>query len=306
MPSAPKKLLILAVLEVLRTHTGDHRRMLQADIVQALADDYGISATRKTVRQNLTVLQEAGYPIEYEKGWYYEHPFCCAEVNVLVDSVKYNPAIPVKQANDLIRRIREFGDICSAAPYAYQGISKPQNPEFMYTYDILCEAIETRRRVAFCYGDFDVDKKLHPRIDDSGEHKLYIVSPYRIIQANGRTYLVCNIDKYDELTHFRVDRMMGIRLDKQAARSIRELPEYTNGLDIKNYVNKHVHMFSGEASFHRLKCQRSLCGSVLDWFGMDVTFERVTAESFEVCVYVDELSLKYWLLMYGENAREVL
>lgn len=304
MPGATKKVLILAILEILRGKTDAEHPMLQADIMKALERQYGMTATRKTVRQNLTVLLEAGYPIEYDKGWYYEHPFCYAELKLITDSIRFNTAIRKKQADELINRVRALGS-AFIKPDMLPSPDKPKNPEFMYTYDVLHEAIDKGRQVSFVYNDYDVDKKLHPRLDADGEPKSYTVSPYHIIVSNGHTYLVCNIAKYDTLTHFRADRMTGIRLCESPIRMMRDLPEYSHGFDLQTYTNRHLHMFSGEPSAHRLACSRGLCGDVLDWFGMDVKFDHITDQSFQVCVYSDETSLQYWLSMYGEFAKEV-
>ena len=75
MPSAPKKMLILAILEILRKYTDCEHGLLQTDIIEKLERDYDLTATRKSVRANLTELQIAGYPIDYINGWYYEHEF---------------------------------------------------------------------------------------------------------------------------------------------------------------------------------------------------------------------------------------
>ncbi len=304
MPSAPKKMLILAILEILRQKTDAEHRMYQVDIINELMRQYGISATRKTVRQSITTLLESGYPIEYRNGWYYEHSFCYAELNVIIDSIRFNTAIPNKQAEYLIDRIKALGGDCFKSD-ALASQNKPRNPEFMYTYEILHDAIDKAKQITFHYNDFDVDKQMHPRLDEKGEEKQYRASPYRIIQSNGRSYLICNIEKYDEITHFRVDRMTDARICDYPARSIYSLPGYSQGLDVGTYAGKHLHMFSFEAAYHRLECSRGICGDVLDWFGMDVQFDHITDKSFHVCVLTDAVSLKYWLLMYGEYAREV-
>ena len=69
MSTAPKKLLILAILEVLRKYTNIDHRLLQSEIIAKLESDYDLTATRKSVRANLADLEDAGYPVLYDNGW---------------------------------------------------------------------------------------------------------------------------------------------------------------------------------------------------------------------------------------------
>ena len=75
MPAEKKKMLILAILGILRDGTDENNRIRQAEIITRLNRDYHLTATRKSVRKNLADLQEAGYPVRFRKGWFYEHPF---------------------------------------------------------------------------------------------------------------------------------------------------------------------------------------------------------------------------------------
>jgi len=301
MPPATKKMLILAILEILQKYTDADHRLRQADIIEKLVQDYGLSAARKAVGTNLTALQDAGYSITCDNGWYYEHTFCEAELNLLIDSVLFNGSIPHKQRADLVKRIRALGGQ-HYKPIIGSSMNKPVNPEFMLTYEVLHEAIARHRMVQFHYGAFDVDKQLHLRPDETGAPKLYTVSPYHVVQANGHNYLIANVSKYDKLTHFRLDRMLHIVITDEPARSIRSITGYENGMNVQNYLNAHLHMFSGKAQAYRLLCKRYMAGDILDWFGMDVRFTQVTEETFVAHIHSDERSLKFWLMMYGEHA----
>ena len=51
-----------------------------------------------------------------------------------------------------------------------------------------------------------MDKKLHPRKSEP-----YIINPYQMVAVNDKYYLICNVDKYDNVAHFRVDRITDIK-----------------------------------------------------------------------------------------------
>lgn len=203
MAVVPKKMLTLAILETLREQTDAQHRMRQADIAAWLEKDYGLKVTRKSISVNLSELAAAGYPLEYKDGWYYEHEFSEAELNLLTDSLMYNPSIPYAQSRDMAAKVRVLGGKWYK-PALGQSLNRPANPQFMYSLDVLHEAIAAHRRVVFQYGDYAVDKRLHPRLDESGEPKTYEVNPYRIVISNGRHYLIGNVHRYDNAAHFEL------------------------------------------------------------------------------------------------------
>jgi len=304
MSTTPKKLLILAILEILRKYTDENHRLLQAEIISRLEADYDLTATRKSVRANLADLEDAGYPVLYDNGWYYDHEFCGAELNLLTDSLLHNPNIPYKQCKQLIEKLKTLGSqYCK--PVLGTGQKRPANPQFLYTMDVIHEAIEAEKKVRFCYGDYDVDKKLHPRLNDSGEAKEYIVNPYRVVCANGRYYLICNVDKYDNLTHFRMDYIMDVRTEDAPVKPMQSMAQFKNGIDIAQYIAEHPHMFSGKVETAHIIVRRDFVSELLDWFGLDVEFTSVTDTEAEAVIHADELSLFYWLKMYSDYARRI-
>ena len=65
-----------------------------------------------------------------------------------------------------------------------------------------------------------MDKALHLRKAANGRTKIYKINPYRTCTVNGRYYLICNVDKYDSLCHFRIDRILDAKQLKSAAKFI--------------------------------------------------------------------------------------
>jgi predicted DNA-binding transcriptional regulator YafY len=90
----------------------------------------------------------------------------------------------------------------------------------------LDEAITKNKKVAFIYNSYGADKKLHPKREIE-----YIVNPYQMVATNGRYYLVCNYDKYDTISNYRVDRITKIRISSIQtsgailSKSIKKLPD---------------------------------------------------------------------------------
>lgn len=78
---------------------------------------------------------------------------------------------------------------------------------------ILHEAINNKLQVALIYGTYDI-------LDDSGkvtfharnEDKPYVLNPYATIWNDGEYYLIATHSGYDNPVHFRVDRIISVKL----------------------------------------------------------------------------------------------
>ena len=90
--------------------------------------------------------------------------------------------------------------------------TEPQNKQLFYTIEMLDKAITKDRQVAFYYNEYHTDMKMYPRENEKGEKRRYIINPYQIAAINGRYYLICNYDKYDNVANYRLDRITDIEI----------------------------------------------------------------------------------------------
>ena len=112
MPSQPKKMLIVAVLETLRKYTDEHHRLMQAPLLALLEKDYGLKVDRKSLRHNIEDLINAGYPLRYRRGWYYQHEFNREEVDLLAESIIRNLSLPAETICRLLEKVSALTPIC--------------------------------------------------------------------------------------------------------------------------------------------------------------------------------------------------
>ena len=301
MPVSSHRSLVLSLLTLLKTHTDEDHRLIQSDILEILRQEYGLSPTRKTLRNNLEELQQAGFPIIYSDGWYYEHEMTFAELDLLVDSIHNVDGLPTSQRAGLLEKLRKLSSKWYDNPIEYSQL-RPWNAELMYTLDVLHRAITTDCQVTFNYCNYDVDKKLHPRPDDQGHPKEYLINPYRVASANGRYYLICNVQKYPGITHFRVDRITNIRLSAEKAKPITRVEGLVQGINLTEYVVQHPFMYAGEPVRYKLRLQREAINDVLDWFGMNTLLEEPSPNEIYATVLTDPKSMEVWLSRYHEIA----
>ena len=304
MINPPKKLSILFILEILKRETNAEHRLSQQEIIQILKRDYFMDAERKSIARNINDLIDAGYDIIYDEGYYLNNrEFEYSELRLLIDSVLFSKNIPAKQCKSLLKKVTGLTDRHFNARVKHIS-TMPNTPinnrQIFFTIEILDEAISQGKKVSFWYNEFRTDKKLHRK-----KESRYVVSPYQIAATNGRYYLICCTDKYDNVAHYRLDHMEGAQLMEENAKPISEVKGMEHGLDLPKHMAEHIYMFSGESKRVVFRAKLSAVDQVIDWFGTEISFFNETDTTVDVSVRVNESAMFCWLLQYGTSC-EVL
>ncbi len=316
----PKKLLIINILDILRRYTDASHRLSQKEIVELLRREYTMNVDRKAVKRNLMNLIDFGFPISYSESirngrngeeeiiytdWYMEHEFEDGELRLLIDSLLSSRYIPYSQCRDLVKKLEGLSSI-----YFHEKVKhictmlerQPENKQLFYTIDLLDEAITNGRKVAFHYCSYDVDKQLHPRKREDGSIREYVVTPYQLAAANGRYYLICNYDKYDDLSNYRVDRIADIRILDEPAKPIEKVLGDRERLRLSDHMAQHIYMFAGKSIPVKFRADRYIINDIIDYFGLDVQFSEVTEEHMIVAVKINEEDMFKWAVQFGDHA----
>ena len=309
----PKKMIIINILNILKKYSDMDHRLSQQDIVEKLKKDYYMDVDRKTVKSNLMALLDLNCGIDYDEisrttkqddkvkdtslctGWYIQPEFDDSELRLLIDSLLFSKNIPHTQCKQLIDKLvglsniyfnKKVNHICNLPE------NRPENKELFYTIDVLDDAISQNKKVAFIYNVYGADKKLHPRREEE-----YIVSPYQMVATNGRYYLICNSDKHDNLSNYRIDLITNIRILDDMRKPIKDLSEDMN---LPKHMAEHIYMFNGKSIRAKFKAQQNIIGQVIDWFGNDVKFTKISDEEYMAEVTVNENAFYFWAIQYGE------
>ena len=315
----PKKLMIINILEILKRYSDENHRLSQKDILEVLENEYSMKADRKTVKRNLVNLLEFGYNIEYSESvrknksgeeeviytdWYLVRDFSDAELRLLIDSLLFSKHIPYSQCKELIDKLAGLSNTYFNAKVKHiRNLTEnaPANKQLFWTIEVLDEAISKGRQVSFVYNEFGTDKKLHPRKNSRGADREYIMNPYQIVATNGRYYLICNYDKYDTVSNYRLDRITDIKLMDTPVKPMKRVAGLENGLDLPKHMAEHIYMFAGESVRVKFRAKTYLAGQVIDWFGRDVRFLDQTDDTVDVLVTVNENAMVHWVLQYGQH-----
>ena len=294
-----KKMLNMLIMEILWKYTDEDHALTQQEILKLL-NNYGMECDRRSVRNNVLYLKELGYDISMEKGYrLLSRDFDDSDLRILIDSVLFSKSISTKQARDLINKIREN----LASNYFNAKVSHVSNlPELnrtinkqaMYSLDALNDAIADKKKVSFIYNNIGTDFKLHPRREEP-----YIVNPYQIVANNGRFYLIGNYDKYDNVAHFRIDKMTEVKILDEKIKPMSKVPELKNGLNLPKHMAEHIYMFSGESVVATLKTTEDMMSELVDWFGRNISIVENKDGYITVRVSCNRKAMRFWALQYG-------
>ena len=316
----PKNMLIMNILEILKKHSDENHRLNQKEIINLLDSEYEMKVDRKAIKRNLMNLLDFGYELEYtetirtnKKGeqealysdWYLVRDFTDAELRLLIDSLLFSKHIPYSQCKELIEKLEGLSNKYFKAKVKHiRNLPEkmPNNKQIFYVIEILDEAISKGKKVEFCYNDFGTDKKLHPRMSSNSKPRRYVINPYQMAATNGRYYLIANYDKYDNISHYRVDRISDIVILDEPVKKQKDLSETIN---LPKHMAEHIYMFSGESARVSMRIEKFLVGDVIDWFGKDVIFHNETETSVDVSVAANLEAMRYWAMQYANHV-EVL
>lgn len=313
----PKKLLIMNILDILRRYSDADHRLSQRDIIDILKSEYDMDADRKAIKRNLMNLIDFGYELECSESirhnkngeeeiiytdWYLDREFNDAELRLLIDSLLFSKHIPYSQCKELIEKIRGLSNQYFSTKVRHimnLPTDQPINTDLFYTIEILDEAIEKNKQVSFHYADYGTNKQLHLRTYRDGKPREYLVNPYQMVATNGKYYLIGNYEKYDNISHYRVDHIRDIQILDTPAKPQRKVKGMEYGLDLPKHMAEHVYMFAGPSQKVIMRTNPGMAGELIDWFGNGVTFTDETETSVIAHVTANLQAMRYWALQYA-------
>lgn len=294
-----KKMLIILILRILEEYSDEDHHLTQQEIIKLLKLNYDMDCDRRSVKSNVLALKEIGYDIDMTSGYFLaERKFENAELRMLIDSVLFSKAIGTRQAKELIEKLKSMGNRYFQAKVSHVSnlpeLQHTDNKQVMYALDAINDAIDKKKKVSFLYNSYGTDFKLHPRKDEP-----CIVNPYQIVANNGRYYLIGNYDKYDNISHYRLDRMTAVRILDEKRKPIGDIPEIDGSLNIPKHMAEHMYMFSGRSVDVIALAEKHLMSELVDWFGKKFRILEENDDTIRIRVKCNESAMRYIALQYG-------
>lgn len=334
-----KKLLILYILDILQKYTDEEHRLSQKEIQDILKKEYEMPVDRKAIKRNLLNLIEYGSSIEYrevsrkeifrkksvvsdedsldleDKGipeddllwtdFYLKQKFTNEELRLLIDSLLFSKHISYSQAKKLITKLESLSNIYfkSRSQYIYPlPVDRTDNKQVFYNISILDEAIRKKQKVLFEYAEYHTDKKMHLKKREDGSVREYVVTPYQMAVQEGKYYLICNYDKYDDISNYRVDRIRNIQVLEEKGKPFETLKwSGHQPMNLNEYMKEHVYMYSSENAFVKFRIVKAMISDVIDLFGKGVNFSEETDTHVSVSVHVNERAAEQFAKNYAPD-----
>lgn len=299
-----KKLSIIYTLEILKEYSDENHLLTQADIAKLIAQVYGMECERKSIATNIESLIDLGIDIikVAHKGCYIgERALEPSEVSFIVDALFSSKSINGKQAKDISLKLSTLLSKYQRKKYNYifksDQINRTDNCELFYNIEIIQEAIENNKKISFQY--------IKPYFEKENRKFPYIVNPYFLINSQGRYYLVCNYDHFNEISNYKLDFIKNIKILDEERKLITDIEGCEKGLDISKYINEHIYAFGDRTINATLKLpDENAVPYVIEWFGGNAKIYKKENTIFAE-VTANEQALIYWCLQYGESVELV-
>lgn len=277
---------VLYLLQYLQRCSDEDHPVTTAEIRKELTDK-GCPATVETVRDDISMIRECGFDVVVnEKSGqsttysYVDREFGAPELQILIDAVSSSQFITKSKSEQLIKKLVAMAGPSHADELRPNVLTaecvKAMNNQFLYIIQRIHEGIRNDKKISFQYYSLNLDKERVPRHDG----KKYVVSPYATLWRYDRYFLIGYSDTREKIVVFRIDRMGMPELTKE-----NRVPQ-PDGFRIQDYTGKVFWMYNGPTEQVTLRCRHHMMDHIVDYFGIDVTPENITDDTFDVTVSV--------------------
>ncbi|HBE15401.1 MAG TPA: WYL domain-containing protein [Ruminococcaceae bacterium] len=314
MPKNPKqKQKLLYIMKFFLEKTDEEYGVTVADIIDYL-DEYGITAERKSIYNDIECLRDFGMDIVKSKVGkislfsLVSRDFTLEEIKLLIDAVQSSKFITLKKSRELIRKIETLTSENQAKELHRQVIVanrvKNSNEEIYRNIDSINRAINKKRKIGFYYTQWAVSRSGAKKITKVRRHDgmRYLLTPKALTWDDENYYLIAYDKELDKLKHFRVDKMESISVEEERADSTKAVDKF----DLAVYTKQVFGMYGGDTVNVKLRFDDSLIGVVIDRFSDKVFIQPMGDGSFTMSAEV-MLSPQFygWLFSFGDKVKIV-
>lgn len=285
----------VCLYKILEKYSDEEHILPMRKIIRLFLDDYGLTVDRRTVYSSIETLRELGCDIsgydESKRGYYLRSRlFEPSEVRLLMDAVYSLKSVPKKQTNDLVNKLQSVLSMYHRNSYkhlfAANTEKKTENRFAFYNIGVLDDAITARRKVAFTYMQYGLNKRLAPRREEK-----YIVNPYGMVCDNQRYYLICIKEGKEAISFYRIDLMQDIEITEEM------IDKKPSEADLAS-TKKVVYAFAGQPENIVLRCDNAVIGGLIDKFGMEPRITRFDENRFDAKFRAVPQGVLYWTMQY--------
>lgn len=293
----PKKLALIRILQIFKKYSDYDHPLTQEDIARHLEQEYGIVIERKAISRNISLLREAGIDIESRRAGSYldGRPFEDSELRMLIDGVLCSKYITARHSADLIDRLCGLANQYFRSHvkniYSVNEWCKTENQALFYNIEIIDDAIEQGKQIAFDYNKYGIDKKLH-------KSAFHTASPYQLLLHNQRYYLMAYNEYWKNVVFYRLDRITNIKLTGQPLTPLQTVKGYEGGMDYKELATGLPYMFNDKPQSVEMIAEGYIIDQVIDWFGTDIRLQQLDDGKVRVSLKASLQAMEHWAMQY--------
>ena len=301
--SEKQKQKLFRLIEILMRESDDTHGLSMPEIISALAE-YGISAERKSIYDDIITLGELGFdvitlPTRPPKYSLATRHFEISELKMLADAVASSKFITTEKSRELIDKLRVFAGKYRAGELSRQVYVedrvKTMNDLGIENIDLVNRAVNENKKITFRYFDYGVTKE---RVFRHGGAE-YVVTPLSLVRNDENYYLVAYDGRDSVNKNFRIDKMADVTVTGEP----RDKAALEKRFNPAEYSNKVFGMYGGREELVTLECRERLSGVIIDRFGREPSFIK-SDFGFRVSLRV-MISPNFfaWVLGFGGDMR---
>lgn len=310
---AERKEKLIRVLQILQS-TDEKSPVNASQIIDQLANKYELrDIDRRSVYRDIVLLQDCGYSIEQcrdkRKGWYMKkHAFEDWEIKVMLDAVCQARCISSDEAANIKEKLLNLVSERGRSRISHLMVPKAGNlkdsQKLGNKIELMIEAMYRGKKIEFQYTELNNDLKRVLRL----EGYFYKLNLYTICWDSNNYYLIGNHDKYENLAHYRLDRIENMRISELDATPAENKLGKNPELKIQEYIEKSVSQFSGEKVRITLEFEPNQTnnGIIYDFAGEDVWLKHLENGDVQISfVKMDSPTLISWLLQNASRFKVI-
>lgn len=225
--------------------------------------------------------------------------FDIAELKLLIDAVESSKFISAKKSEQLVAKISKFAGSHKGNELKRnifpEGRIKSVNEQILLIVDAVNEAINSNKKIAFQYYQYNVRKE--KKVKNDGDQ--YVFSPYYLVWNGDYYYMVGYSDKHKNIGSFRIDRIC-----KQPRVLGTDAVPKPEDFDINEYLNTMFRMYNSERCTVELVCDNSVMDAIIDRFGEDVRTYANNMNTFRAEVEIAANHVFYsWVFGFGGRVK---
>lgn len=296
---AEKKHSAFALLNILKENTDKDHPLTTKEILSLLETQYGLTLERRTVYANIDLLRQAGYDIETydDNGIGFglkKKQFDKEEILLLCNALHATHFVPEEQTNKLIKKLLDTQSKYEADDFRNNvylpNPTKTPNKRLLKNIKKISDAIRMDKVIKFEYLTYNENKELVKK-----REKPYICEPRYIVYADERPYLLTTSEKYEDFTHYRLDRIGKVEITGNDCRKL------DKKLDPYEYSRTRLYMYSGDPITVQFLCDAIALDYMFDIFGKDITIQKQENSRYLLFTKVSETGAKLLAQQYMEH-----